>query len=141
MAPCGRYEQILDRACLQFEPDHPTYIRTCQAVYQHILDHRQFDTLESTRCVVMPAWLSGTAVLCRHYGGLVFWLVWTRQACELVAALVRAGGPVRAAPAIQLYIELHPDSQLADLQLDQAGQQAVRNTLEVKASLPHYSAG
>lgn len=103
-----RYEQILDRACLQFEPDHPTYIRTCQAVYQHILDHRQFDTLLSTR----------------HYGGLVFWLVWTRQACELVAALVRAGGPATAAPAIQLYIELHPDSKLADLQLDQAGQQA-----------------
>lgn len=74
---------------------------------------------------------------CRHYGGLVFWLVWTRQACELVAALVRAGGPVQAAPAIQLYIELHPDSKLADLQLDQAGLQAVRNTSEAKASLPH----
>ena len=44
-----KYEYILDRNCLQFEPDHPVYIRTCELVYQHVSQHKHFDSLHSTR--------------------------------------------------------------------------------------------
>ena len=63
----SKYEYILDRCeiklvyllrfyffkhcrnCLQFEPDHPIYIQTCETVYEHINEHRHFDALHSTR--------------------------------------------------------------------------------------------
>ena len=35
MSP-DKYEYILDRNCVQFEPDHPVYIRTCEKVYEDI---------------------------------------------------------------------------------------------------------
>ena len=37
------------RNCLQFEPDHPMYIKTTDAVFSHVSEHRHFDSLYSTR--------------------------------------------------------------------------------------------
>ena len=31
-----KYEYILDRTCVQYEPDHPIYIKTCHTVYDDI---------------------------------------------------------------------------------------------------------
>eukprot|EP00088_Acartia_fossae_P012986 TRINITY_DN16722_c0_g1_i16.p1 TRINITY_DN16722_c0_g1~~TRINITY_DN16722_c0_g1_i16.p1 ORF type:complete len:288 (-),score=28.27 TRINITY_DN16722_c0_g1_i16:353-1216(-) len=61
-----KYEYILDRNCGQFEPDHPTFIRTAELVYNHINEKKNFRALESTR----------------HYGPLIFFLCWSKQIDE-----------------------------------------------------------
>ena len=40
---------VLERACLQFEPDDSEYIRVTRRIYEHVLDYRLFDELRSTR--------------------------------------------------------------------------------------------
>ena len=44
-----KYEYILDRCCVQFEPDHPLFIQTAEAVYSHIDENGNYDRLYSTR--------------------------------------------------------------------------------------------
>jgi small subunit ribosomal protein S22 len=62
------YEFILDRACLQFEPDDPNFISICEKTYQMIDSKYQHDLLKSTR----------------HYGPMVFYLVRVRQMDNLL---------------------------------------------------------
>lgn len=57
------YEFILDRACLQFEPDDPLYISTAEATYDAIDRKGHYDFLKSTR----------------HFGPMVFYLVRVRK--------------------------------------------------------------
>ncbi|XP_055332032.1 28S ribosomal protein S22, mitochondrial-like isoform X2 [Paramacrobiotus metropolitanus] len=59
----GMEEYILDRACVQFEPDDPHFIRVCQTVYDYIDEMRNYSLLESTR----------------HMGGFVFHLARERR--------------------------------------------------------------
>ena len=49
---------VLERACLQFEPDDSEYIRVTRRVYEHVLANRLFDELRSTR----------------HFGPMTFYL-------------------------------------------------------------------
>jgi small subunit ribosomal protein S22 len=62
------YEFVLDRACLQFEPDDPLFVDVCEAVYDEINEKRRFDFLKSTR----------------HYGPFVFYLARTRKMDNLL---------------------------------------------------------
>jgi len=62
------YEFVLDRACLQFEPDDPLYVGVCETVYNTIDERRHFDYLKSTR----------------HYGPFVFYLARTRRMDNLL---------------------------------------------------------
>jgi len=95
----SKYEYVLDRNCLQFEPDHPIYIRTCQTVYEHINEHRHFDTLHSTR----------------HYGPMVFNLCWNKQLDDLLAHLIWNDRLDEAADAIKVYSKVHPESKTSAL--------------------------
>ena len=52
----------------QFEPDHPNYIETAQYVYDFIDTMGHYEVLHSTR----------------HYGPMVFYLVWERKADNLI---------------------------------------------------------
>ena len=70
-----RYLYILDRNCIQFEPDHPTYIDTAKTVYDHVDSKLEYDILWSTR----------------HYGPMVFHLVWVQKCDDLI------GNPIRLA--------------------------------------------
>lgn len=45
----GEYEFILDRACAQFEPDDPEYIRVTRKTYNHIDENGSYSSLRSTR--------------------------------------------------------------------------------------------
>ena len=63
-----RYLYILDRNCEQFEPDNPSYIATAEAVYEHINTNSCYDTLWSTR----------------HFGPMVFYLVWEKKCDDLI---------------------------------------------------------
>eukprot|EP00092_Neocalanus_flemingeri_P038724 GFUD01042166.1.p1 GENE.GFUD01042166.1~~GFUD01042166.1.p1 ORF type:complete len:345 (-),score=48.84 GFUD01042166.1:57-1049(-) len=92
----SKYEYVLDRNCLQFEPDHPVYIRTCNTVFDHINEHRHFDSLHSTR----------------HYGPMVFNFCWNKQLDELLAHLVWNDRLVEAVDAIKLYLKIHPDCKM-----------------------------
>lgn len=54
---------VLERACLQFEPDDPEYIRVTQFVYNHVLANRLFNELRSTR----------------HFGPMAFYLALNKK--------------------------------------------------------------
>jgi len=97
----AKYEYVLDRACLQFEPDHPVYIRTCSTVYEHINEHRHFDTLYSTR----------------HYGPMVFNFCWNKQLDELLAHLIWNDRLNEAVDAIKVYSKIHPDCKMNSVDL------------------------
>ena len=64
----AKYKYILDRAVAQFEPDHPLFVRTANAVYAHLDANGHYDVLHSTR----------------HFGGLVFYLAWERKMDDLI---------------------------------------------------------
>ena len=63
-----RYLRILDRNCAQFEPDHPDYIRVAEMVYDRVDTNGDYADLWSTR----------------HYGPMVFHLVWQRKVDNLL---------------------------------------------------------
>jgi len=62
------YEFILDRACVQFEPDDPMYITAVEVTYETIDSKGHYDYLKSTR----------------HYGPLVFHLLRHRKVDNLL---------------------------------------------------------
>ena len=63
-----KYLYVLDKNCVQFEPDHPNYIETAQYVYDFIDTMGHYEVLHSTR----------------HYGPMVFYLVWEKKADNLI---------------------------------------------------------
>jgi len=62
------YEFILDRACVQFDPDDAQYVSVVEATYEHVDEMKDYDFLKSTR----------------HYGPLVFHLTRTRKMDNLL---------------------------------------------------------
>nr|CAG4641935.1 EOG090X0AW0 [Eurycercus lamellatus] len=64
----GDYEFLLDRACAQFEPDDPNYIRVTRKTYDCVNKTAQYDTLRSTR----------------HFGPLVLHLVLSKEIDDLL---------------------------------------------------------
>lgn len=92
-----KYEYILDRNCIQFEPDHPVYIRTAAAVYDHVAEHKQYPVLYSTR----------------HYGPLVFHLCLSHQLDEfIVYTVLHQRDLATAANAVRIFMRVHPDSKV-----------------------------
>jgi len=92
----NKYEVILDKNCLQFEPDHPLYIQTAHAVYDHVNENNNFECLHSTR----------------HYGPMLFHLAWTKQLDECIIHLIRKDELGDAAKAVALYLIIHPDCKM-----------------------------
>ncbi|CAF4938936.1 unnamed protein product [Pieris macdunnoughi] len=70
-----KYEYILDRACVQYEPDERKYQEITSITYQHIDLHSKFDLLRSTR----------------HFGPMVFYLTWHQSMDRLMLELVQSG--------------------------------------------------
>jgi small subunit ribosomal protein S22 len=68
------YEFVLDRACLQFEPDDPKYIEVVEHTYSSIDKKQDYDYLSSTR----------------HFGPMVFYLVRTRQMDNLLIHYIKS---------------------------------------------------
>jgi len=93
----NKYEYILDRNCLQYEPDNPIYIRTLDLVHSHIVQTRSFHCLDSTR----------------HYGPMVFNLCWTKQQDELLVHLVARDRMEEAVDTIKVYLKLHTECPMA----------------------------
>ncbi|XP_012527439.1 28S ribosomal protein S22, mitochondrial [Monomorium pharaonis] len=93
----NEYEFILDRACVQFEPDDPNYQAITREVYEHINAERRFDLLRSTR----------------HFGPMVFHLVWTSNIDNLLCEMIETGRVKDAALLIRLCHIINPTSKSA----------------------------
>jgi len=91
------YEFILDRACAQFEPDNPEYHAVTWAVYERINLEKHFETLRSTR----------------HFGPMVFQLVWTSNIDNLLCEMIETERVKDAVLLIRLYHKIHPTAESA----------------------------
>lgn len=69
----GKYEFVLNRSCVQFEPYDKDYHRVTAITYQHVSDHGAFDALRSTR----------------HFGPMAFFLAWHLIIDNLVIDCIR----------------------------------------------------
>lgn len=94
---CNKYEFILDRACVQFEPDDPDYQAVTREVYEHLNAERRFDILRSTR----------------HFGPMLFHLVWTSNIYNLLYEMIETGRIEHAALLVRLYHTIHPTTKSA----------------------------
>lgn len=99
----GEYEFILDRACLQFEPDNPEYQTITEKVYEHVVDARAFNDLRSTR----------------HFGALVFYLAWNNKIDPLLLDILNSGEIDEAVELVRLYHKIHPNANSATEKWDE----------------------
>lgn len=87
----GKYEFILNRCIVQFEPYEKDYHRVMCSTYQHIDKNSAFDILRSTR----------------HFGPMAFYLAWHRQVDNLVIDCIRRDLLRNAVEAICLMFNLN----------------------------------
>ncbi|RZB38932.1 28S ribosomal protein S22, mitochondrial [Asbolus verrucosus] len=85
------YVFILDRACLQFEPNDALYQKIISITYQHINDNNEFDVLRSTR----------------HFGSFAFFLAWHKMIDNLLLDLIETEHIDEANALIELYSQIH----------------------------------
>lgn len=85
------YLFILDRACVQFEPNDPFYQKIITITYQHINDNNEFAALRSTR----------------HFGGMAFFLAWHKTIDNLLLDLVENEQIGEAEALVELYTIVH----------------------------------
>jgi len=105
------YRYILDRACAQFEPDDPQYIRVTHRVYNAVNSEKDYDILWSLR----------------HFGPLTFYLVWHDMIENLLAHLWDNNKRADAEALVRLYASVHPASACAShlAHLSEPGEQEV----------------
>merc|ERR1712198_334475 len=92
-----RYEYVLDRACVQFEPDDPEYARVTQRTYEHIESTGSYEALRSTR----------------HYGVMVFYFAKHKKIDGLLRDLIHSNRLSDAGSLVKLHHTLHPDTESA----------------------------
>ncbi|XP_040077937.1 28S ribosomal protein S22, mitochondrial [Ixodes scapularis] len=93
------YGFVLDRACIQFEPDDPNYIRVTHATYDHIDSQRKFHDLRSTR----------------HFGPMAFYLVVVRRIDNLLIDTLQRDMIEDAADLVRLFYHVHPRSDASEV--------------------------
>lgn len=89
------YDFILNRACIQFEPDSEEFHRITKVTYDRIYDKVHFDHLRSTR----------------HFGPMVFYLAWNKKIDNLLIENIQTERIEDAALVIQLYYKLNPSEK------------------------------
>ncbi|XP_035912156.1 28S ribosomal protein S22, mitochondrial [Anopheles stephensi] len=87
----GKYEFVLDRACVQFEPYEKDYHQITAKVYQHVNESRSFDALRSTR----------------HFGPFAFFLAWHKLIDDLLLDMIKQDYLRNGIELIVLYSTLH----------------------------------
>lgn len=87
----GKYEFVLDRAIIQFEPFEKDYHRVTSTTYQHISKNSAFDCLRSTR----------------HFGPMAFFLAWHKLIDNLIIDCIRHDYLRNAVEAICLMYNLN----------------------------------
>lgn len=97
-----RYLYVLDRTCVQFEPDHPKFVAVSQAVYDAVDERRDYSLLKSTR----------------YFGPLVFYLVLNKRCDNFIAFQLKSQNISDVFDVVHLYALLHPNSKVASLYSD-----------------------
>lgn len=82
---------------MQFEADDLNYQAVAREVYEHVNLEKQFDVLRSTR----------------HFGPMVFHLVWTSNIENLLCELIETRRIEDAVLLVRLYHKIHPTSNSA----------------------------
>lgn len=83
----GRYIYLLDRACIQFEPDDPRYIDVTSRVYNYIDSRNDFDKLRSTR----------------HFGPMSLYYAYNRQIDNLILEMLSKNLIEDAAKLVKIF--------------------------------------
>jgi len=91
------YEFILDRACIQYEPDDPKFIDITSTVYKHIDSHKRYDALKSTR----------------HYGPMAFHLAFCNNMDNILMDSLTKFRVDDSYDLVTLYSILHVNSEVA----------------------------
>lgn len=86
-----RYEYVLDRACIQYEPFEKEYHRIVSVTYQHLNSTKNFHSLRSTR----------------HFGPLAFFLAWHKTINNLLIDMMQTDLLVNAVQTICLMYNIH----------------------------------
>ncbi|XP_058805589.1 small ribosomal subunit protein mS22 [Phymastichus coffea] len=118
----GDYEFILNRACIQFDPDNPEYHRITQVTYDHIDEHQQFDKLRSTR----------------HFGPMVFYLAWNKKVDNLLLENITTDRIEDAALILKVYYKLNPsDNPIEEEDHVKLIQHYIKTESNIKRKLDH----
>ncbi|XP_013404101.1 28S ribosomal protein S22, mitochondrial [Lingula anatina] len=96
------HQYLLDRACVQFEPDDPQFIRICQEVYDHLYETRKFDILRSTR----------------HFGPMAFYYAYYDKIERLLVDMIQREFIQDAGSLVKVLNEIHPDAKCAQIAMD-----------------------
>lgn len=86
-----KYEFVLDRAIIQFEPFEKDYHRVTSTTYQHLNDNITFDCIRSTR----------------HFGPMAFFLAWHKLIDNLVIDCIKRDYLQNSVEAICLMYNLN----------------------------------
>lgn len=86
-----KYEFILDRLLVQYDPYESEYHRIAGIVYQHLNETKEFDQLRSTR----------------HFGPMAFFYVWHKCIDDLLYDMIRRDYLRNAAELIALFYKIH----------------------------------
>nr|CAG4650383.1 EOG090X0AW0 [Sida crystallina] len=97
------YEFILDRACTQFEPDDPDYIRVTRKTYNTVDEKGHYSVLRSTR----------------HFGPMVLHLVLIKRLDDLMCYFITNEDINAAADLVRLVKRVRPDSASHDNQINE----------------------
>lgn len=90
------YLYILERACVQFEPDSSDFIRVTHRIYEHIAEHGCFDVLRSTR----------------FFGPMAFYFAMINKIEPLMADMIDRNLLSDAVDLINLKKILHKESEM-----------------------------
>lgn len=102
------YLILLNKACVQFEPNDPDFIRVTHRIYDYVNEVKDYEILYSTR----------------FFGPMVFYLAWYKKLDNLVAYFLKKGNISDCVDIIKLYLILHSSetkttSNMPDLDLIQ----------------------
>lgn len=86
-----KYEFILDRLVVQYEPYEDEYHRLSSKVYQHLNETKDFDKLRSTR----------------HFGPMAFFYAWHKCIDDLLYDMIQRDYLRNAAELIALYYKVN----------------------------------
>lgn len=85
------YTLILNKACLEFEPNDPEYIRISHRVFEYVNEVRDFEHLYSTR----------------YFGTMVFYLIWYKKIENLLLFFIQKNKIDDCYDLINLYSIVH----------------------------------
>ncbi|KAJ3654321.1 hypothetical protein Zmor_013516 [Zophobas morio] len=114
----GEYNFILDRACLQFDPNDPLYQKIVSITYQCVNDNNHFNELRSTR----------------HFGSFVFFLAWNKLIDNLLLDIIESEHIEEAKALVELYSHIHQVKYESKENLQQIDEY-IKNHASKKAAL------